>query len=96
MLYYSGSTDSKNRNGVAILIRNEIVDSVMQFILYLDRVMLLQLEDKLSHIHLIQVYAPTADKEKDDIEKVFYNQILEILKVTKRGEITIVMRDWNA
>ncbi len=39
-LYYSGSDDSRNRNSVAVLIRNEIVGLVILFIPYPDRVML--------------------------------------------------------
>ena len=46
-------------------------------------------------LNLIQVYAPTADQDENKMEE-FYSQIHKILKVTKRGEINIVMRDWNA
>ena len=93
MLYYSGSSDRKNRNSVAILIRNEIVGSVVQFIPYPDRVMLVQMKTNYRMFNLIQVHAPAADKDHRIGES--YNQIHEIVKVTKRGEINIVMGDWN-
>ncbi|XP_076384113.1 uncharacterized protein LOC143261929 [Megalopta genalis] len=41
------------------------------------------------------VYAPTADKDEHEIEE-FYHQIEEVLKITKKHEITILMDDFNA
>ena len=59
---------------------------------YTDRVMLVQIKTNNCTLNLIQVYAPTVDKDEDEIEE-FYNQIHKILKITKREEINIVMGD---
>lgn len=66
----SGSKDSKNRNGVTILLA---VGSVMQFISYSNWVMLLQLWTNYHTLNLIPVYAITAYKEEDAVEE-FYKE----------------------
>ena len=58
--------------------------------LYPDRVMLVQMKTNNHTLNLIQVYAPMTNKDEDKREE-FYNHIHEIFKVTKRGEINIVM-----
>nr|XP_034830054.1 craniofacial development protein 2-like [Maniola hyperantus] len=96
MLYYSGGNDnSYHRNGVAIMIHKKLHSSVKNFLPVSDRVMLLQVEAKPFNINLIQVYAPTADKDEVLVEN-FYSDIEIALKQTKKHEITLVMGDFNS
>ena len=46
-------------------------------------------------LNIIQVYAPTADKEEPIIEE-FYEQLNSLIKLTKSDEITIIIGDFNA
>ncbi|XP_060527642.1 uncharacterized protein LOC132702840 [Cylas formicarius] len=46
-------------------------------------------------MNVIQVYAPTADKDDQEVE-MFYEQINEILKQVKAKDVTIIMGDLNA
>lgn len=57
--------------------------------------MLLQLQAQPFNINIVQVYAPTADKNDDVIEE-FYAQIETVLRSLKKHEINIVMGDFNA
>lgn len=95
IFFYSGNEDPKHRKGVGIVVRQEILKSVIDFVPYSDRTALLKIRAKPNNINIIQVYAPTADSPNDDVEK-FYDEIKELLKVTKKHEVNIIMGDYNA
>lgn len=94
-MYYSGGTEVTHRNGVAIMVDKKIVNSVKCFVPISDRVMLLKMESNYRDVNLIQIYAPTADKEEEEREK-FYEQVTEAFKLTRKGEIVLIMGDFNA
>lgn len=48
-----------------------------------------------TNINLIQIYAPTADKQDEEAEEL-YGQIQEVLRSLKPHEITIILGDFNA
>ncbi|XP_055380706.1 uncharacterized protein LOC129611541 [Condylostylus longicornis] len=60
-----------------------------------NRTLLLQIHAKPLNINIIQTYAPTADKTDEDVES-FYNEVEELMKMTKKHEINIIMGDFNA
>ena len=95
VVYYSGNEDKNHRNGVGIIITKNIEGSVINFVPFSDRLMLLQLKGNPININLIQAYAPTADKSEIEIER-FYEDLKELLKITKSGEVTIILGDFNA
>lgn len=95
MIYYSGSNDTQHRNGVAVMVRKNLTKAIVNFVPFSERVMLLQIETKYRKMNIVQVYAPTADKDDEEVEQ-FYEQINTILKITKHRDITIVMGDMNA
>lgn len=94
-IYTSGTRDESHRNGVAVILKKSLSDSVRNFLPLSDRVMLLQLETKPINVNIIQVYAPTTDYDDNEVE-LFYQQIKEVMKATKKHEITLIMGDWNA
>lgn len=93
--YYSGNNNPKNLYGVGVIVDKRIAGSVMSFIPYSDRVMMLKLKTDKGNMNIIQVYAPTADKEEAEAEK-FYTELDDIFRSIKNNEITIVMGDFNA
>ena len=60
-----------------------------------DRIIMAKLKGKPFNINIIQVYAPTTDHDDEEVEK-FYDDIENVMKYAKSGEINIVMGDWNA
>ncbi|XP_030759769.1 uncharacterized protein LOC115885121 [Sitophilus oryzae] len=60
-----------------------------------DRTALLKLRAKLSDLNIIQVCAPTADTPDHDVER-FYEEVKELLILTKKHDVNIIMDDFNA
>ncbi|XP_044750612.1 uncharacterized protein LOC123310952 [Coccinella septempunctata] len=94
-IYYSGGTDPKHQYGTAIMVSNRIAQSVIDFIPLNDRTAFWKLRTTHRDMNIVQVYAPTNDKSDQETEE-FYSAIDEILRLTKRGEITMVIGDFNA
>lgn len=95
MIYFSGGNDANHRYGVAVIVAANINHAVADFVPINDRVMLLKLKTNRGMLNIIQVYAPTLDKEDEEIEQ-FYADVEEAIQLVKRGEITIIMGDFNA
>lgn len=93
--YYSGNNDPKHLYGVGVIVDKNITGSVLSFTPYSDRVMLLQLKTHFGNMNIIQTYAPTADKEDNEVEE-FYAELDDIYRNIKTNEITLVMGDFNA
>lgn len=94
-IYFSEGTDNNLRYGVAIHLTTETAKSVIDFIPLSDRAMIIKLQTTHRVMNIIQVYAPTGDKQDEDVE-IFYDSLDEAISLTKKGEITIVMGDFNA
>lgn len=96
VIYYSGN-DSKCIHGTAIVVSNEVAKSFVRFEPLSDRVMLLRLQTSYRMMNIIQTYAPTTKKTADEEVEEFYSKVDEaIWRFTKRGELTIVIGDFNA
>lgn len=95
VIYYSGGTDAFHRYGTAILVSKDIDKSVIEFIPFNDRVTLLKLQTTHRNLNIIQIYAPTNDKSDAEVED-FYSVLDEAMKHTKKGEINMVIGDFNA
>lgn len=94
-IYYSGNNDNQHQHGVAIVLSNKISSAVTTFVPYSDRIIMVQLQAKPINVNIIQIYAPTADKDDDEIEG-FYEHLKSILRHTKKHEINILMGDFNS
>lgn len=94
-LYYAGRNDNLHRDGVGIILSKELNKHLVSALHFSERLILLQLQTALGKMNIIQVYAPTLDKEDTEIE-AFYSQLDEILALLKPRDITIIMGDFNA
>uniref|UniRef100_A0A8D8Z356 Craniofacial development protein 2 n=1 Tax=Cacopsylla melanoneura TaxID=428564 RepID=A0A8D8Z356_9HEMI len=92
---YSGRTDGKHEYGVGMILSKKIGRCVKSFTPISPRVMLVQLKGSPIDINIIQIYAPTADKDDAEMHEL-YSSIEAILKTLNKHEITIVMGDYNA
>lgn len=64
---YSGGAD-KHENGVGIILKKELSELVDDIIPKFDRVIIVRINVKPKTVTLIQVYAPTAESEEEEIE----------------------------
>ncbi|XP_056642820.1 craniofacial development protein 2-like [Diorhabda sublineata] len=94
-LYYSGTETGQHRNGVGIIVRREMQQSVINFISYNDKIMLLQIKAHPVNVDLLQIYAPTSDHSDEEVED-FYADLENLTRNLKKHEIDIVMDDFNA
>lgn len=94
-IYYSGGNDPGHQYGTAILVSDRIARSVTDFVPLNDRIILLKIRTTHRILNIVQIYAPTNEKSDQVIEE-FYNKIEEIMRLTRRGEITMVIGDFNA
>lgn len=78
-----------------MILNKKFTGSVLNFVPYSDRVMMLQLKMHTGNMNVIQTYAPTADKEDDEVE-VFYAELDDIFGSIKSNDVTVVMGDFNA
>ena len=92
-MIYSGGEDHKN--GVGMMLRNEVVKSLIGYWPISDRVVVVKLQAKSFNINMIQVYAPTQDYDNETIEK-FYEQIQSAVSYTKSSDIICIMGHLNA
>ncbi|XP_045471740.1 craniofacial development protein 2-like [Harmonia axyridis] len=95
IVFYSGNNDPLHWNGVGIIINKMLKPYVRSFVPYSDRMALIQLNSTPRNINIIQIYAPTADKDDDVIED-FYEQLSQLMKYTKSNEVTMINGDFNA
>ena len=92
-MIYSGGEDQKN--GVGIILRNEVAKSMIEYWPIPDRVVMVKLQAKPFNINIIQVYAPTQDYDDETTEE-FYEQIQSAVSYTKSSDIICIMGDLNA
>ena len=52
-------------------------------------------QGKPFNITVIQVYAPTSNAEKDEVEH-FYEDLQDLLELTPKKDILFIIRNWNA
>ena len=53
------------------------------------------LQGKPFNITVIQVYAPTSNTEKTEVER-FYEDLQDLLELTPKKDVLFIIGDWNA
>lgn len=94
-MYYSGNQDKRHRKGVGIIVSEKFSKSVINFFPHSDRMALIKLNAIPINVNIIQVYAPTSDSTEDEIE-AFYNELKQLLRLTKEHEINLILGDFNS
>jgi len=67
------------RHGIGFLIKDSLKKYVKNIAVYSKRIIILQLAGISININLIQVYAPTADKQDSDATQ-YYEQLRNALR----------------
>ena len=92
-ILYSGG--EHHYRGVGVILHPETSKATKEFWTVSDRAIIVKLQGKPLDIGLIQIYAPTADKDEEKVE-VFYKTVKEAMKQLKSQGIKIGMRDFNS
>lgn len=95
-LLYSGKTSNEPRSsGVGILLSKPAKKSLIDWKPYSDRIITARLRTRARNLTCIQCYAPTEAAELSTKES-FYDLLGNVLKTVPRGDIVIMMGDFNA
>ena len=93
-IYYCGQ-ESLRRNGVAIMVNKRVQNAVLGCNLKNDRMTSVHFQSKPFNITVIQVYAPTSNAEKAEVER-FYEDLQDLLILTPQKDILFIIENWNA
>ena len=93
--YWSGRKDGLRREGVAVAILNHLCPAVVRVTPVDERIMVVRMKHTLGFISLIAVYAPT-EMGSLDSKEMFYAKLDSITDQCPRGDILIVLGDFNA
>ena len=93
-IYYCGQ-ESLRRNGEAIIVNKRVQNSVLGCILKNDRMNSAHFQGKAFNITVIQVYNPTSNDEKAEVEW-FYEDLQDRLELIPKKDVLFIIGDWNA
>ena len=82
-IYYCGQ-ESLRRNGVDIMVNKRVRNAVLGCNLKNDRMNSVRFQGKPFNITVIQVYAPTSNAEKAEVER-FYEDLQDLLALTPKN-----------
>ena len=92
-IYYCGQ-ESLKRNGVAIIVNKRVQNAVLGCSLKNNRMISVHFQGKPFSITIIQVYAPTSNAEKAEVERFFED--LQDPELTPKRDALFIIGDWNA
>ncbi|GFO02811.1 retrovirus-related pol polyprotein from type-1 retrotransposable element r2 [Plakobranchus ocellatus] len=92
-IIYSGGTESEK--GVGIIVDQTVTKAIKGYWALSDRVLLVKIAGKPVDLNIIQVYAPTANSNDEDLDK-FYNELDTAKTQSKSQDPPIIMGDFNA
>ena len=93
-IYYCGQ-ESLRRNGVAIIIKKRVQNSVLGCNLKNDRMISVCFQGKPFNITVIQAYVPTSNAEETEVEW-FYEDLQDLSELTPPKDVLFIIGDWNA
>ncbi|XP_037959185.1 uncharacterized protein LOC119688584 [Teleopsis dalmanni] len=95
-LIYSGkATGEKRESGVGFLLSKEAKQALIEWQPHGDRIILAKFKTRARTLTCIQCYAPT-EVTDPQIKENFYDSLYSVLNKCPRGEIKLVMGDFNA
>ncbi|XP_026482140.1 craniofacial development protein 2-like [Ctenocephalides felis] len=92
-MYHSGG--DKSERGVAVMVRNKPVRSVLNVNSVSDRLMSVKMKAEPVDVMVMQVYMPTSNHDEAEVEQI-YERIDEMLSQEGKGKVNVViMEDFN-
>ena len=90
-IYYCGQ-ESLRRNGVASIVNKRVQSTVPGYNFKIDRMISVHFQGKPFNITIIQVYAPTSNAEKAEVEQ-FYEDLQDLLELTPKKDVLFFIED---
>lgn len=95
-LLYSGKPVGQPRSsGVGLLLSKSAKEALVDWKPHTDRIISARFCTRARHLSVVQCYAPTENADESD-KGAFYSQLTQVLDSIHRGDITILMGDFNA
>ena len=92
-ILYSGG--DKHYAGVGLMLDPDTAKAIKGYWTVSDRVILVKLQGTPFDIGIIQAYAPTADKDEEEMD-AFYETIEKAMKQLKSQDVGIILGDFNS
>ena len=77
------------------MVNKRVRNAVLGCHLKNDRMISVCLQGKSFNITVIQVYAPTSNAEKPEVER-FYEDLQDLSELTPKKDVLFIIGDWNA
>ena len=95
-LIYSGvSKEERAREGVGIIVSETLKNHITEWEPINSRIITAKIQIEKEKYTLIQIYAPTEDKGKEERENFYQDLQRTINKVKQRDAHLYIMGDWN-
>ena len=92
-IYYYGQ-DFLRRNGVALIVNKTDQNAVLGCNLKNDKMNIVGFQSKPFNITVIQIYAPTTNAKKTEVEW-FYEDLQDLLEIMPKKFVLVFIGDWN-
>ena len=89
-IYYCGQ-ESLRRNGVATIVNKRVQNTVLACNFKNNRMISVHFQGKPFNITVIQVYAPTSNAVKAEVEW-FYEDLQDLLELTPKRDVFFIKR----
>ena len=77
------------------MVNKRVRNAVLGCNLKNDRMISVRFQGKPFNITVIQVYAPTSNVEKAEVERL-YEDLQDLLELTPKKYVLFIIGDWNA
>ena len=90
----TSSDQSRNYQGVGLIISKNLRKSVLSYNAVSSRIVTIRIKARLANMSIIQIYAPTLDKD-DEVHNEVYEQLLVTIESIKISDYLIVTPSWE-
>ena len=94
-MYFSCNPNITGQAGTWYIIQKSSVIKILGFERISDRICKLRIKGKFYNVTLINIYAPTEDKE-EDIKEHFYEELQRAQDRVPKHDVTTILGDMNA
>ena len=94
-IYYSCNPTTTGKAGTGFMIQKSAINKILGFEPISDRICKLRVKGKFYNMTLINIYAPTEDKD-DETKEQFYEELQRTQDRAPKHDVKIIIGDMNA